>query len=89
MGALQSDNALGDSWQPRKGIQQVPVWPKGAAVLGNVNKSDDEKVNSEDPIKNVSNPTYSVYSPKENKSGIILNFCTEGNLSEAVNFKRK
>ncbi len=70
---LFSVNTFADTWQPPGQLEQVSVWPKGAAVLAaGIKKFDGKKSNKINMITDVSNPTYTVYSPKINTTGTSI-----------------
>ncbi|MFN8610848.1 MAG: alpha/beta hydrolase [Vulcanimicrobiota bacterium] len=75
-----------DDWQPAKGHRQIPIWPAGSPVLaGGIRKLEDREALASRPTTNVSNPTYTVYSPKSNPSGTcILVFPGGGHLVLAM-----
>lgn len=70
---LLSGVAKGDSWTPPGGQQQIPVWPPNSPVLaGGIRKLDDPETMAKKPTTNVSNPTYTVYTPKANPTGTCV-----------------
>jgi len=73
-----------DSWAPKGGAQQVPIWPAHSPILaGGIRRLDDRKPGQ--ATTNVSNPTYTVYYPKANSSGTcILVFPGGGHLVLAM-----
>ncbi|MDQ7823115.1 MAG: alpha/beta hydrolase [Candidatus Eremiobacteraeota bacterium] len=75
-----------DSWTPRGGAQQVPLWSAHSPVLaGGIRTLEDPQILAEKPVTNVSNPTYTVYYPRENPSGTcIVIFPGGGHLSLAM-----
>ncbi len=66
---LLMTSAMADSWAPKGGAKQVPVWPANSPVLADGVKEYKETTKF---ITNVSIPTYTVYSPKKNPSGTCI-----------------
>ena len=83
---LLTGSVAADSWRPTGGAEQVPVWPANAPVLsGGIRKLEDKEILANKPITDVANPTYTIYSPKENPSGTcIIVFPGGGYLSLAM-----
>jgi acetyl esterase/lipase len=77
---------LADSWEPHDGHQQISIWPAHSPVLSSgMRKLEDPEILAGKPITDVSNPTYTVYSPKSNPSGTcILVFPGGGHLTLAM-----
>jgi len=70
---FSAGTALADSWAPKRGAKQVPIWPPHSPVLAvGIRKLDDPEMLAKKPTTNVSNPTYTVYYPKENPSGTCI-----------------
>lgn len=70
---LLASLAGADSWTPPKGLQQVPIWPKGAALLSaGIQELSPEEVKKTKFVSNVRIPTYTVFRPKKNHSGAAL-----------------
>jgi acetyl esterase/lipase len=63
--------AWADSWTPPKGLEQIPIWPKGAKVLSN-GKLSPEELKKTKFVSNVLIPTYTVFRPEINKGGAAL-----------------
>lgn len=78
--------AAADSWTPPAGTQQVPLWPAHSPVLAaGIRPLEDKEILARKPITNVSIPTYTVFSPRQNPSGTcILIFPGGGHLSLAM-----
>ena len=83
---LLSGTALADSWAPKGGHKQVPIWPAHSPILaGGIRRIDDKEILASKAVTDVSNPTYTVYSPKSNPSGAcILVFPGGGHLVLAM-----
>ena len=70
---LLSAPALADPWKPPAGMQQLPIWPKGSPVLAKgIRKLDAGQKVGKEMITNVSEPTYTVFSPKSHPSGTCI-----------------
>ncbi|MBX3167805.1 MAG: alpha/beta hydrolase [Candidatus Eremiobacteraeota bacterium] len=70
---LLTGTALADSWAPKKGHRQVPIWPAHSPILAEgIRKLEDREISASKAVTNVSNPTYTVYSPKTNPSGTCI-----------------
>jgi acetyl esterase/lipase len=84
--ALVISAASADSWTPKKGLEQLPLWPARSPVLaGGIRKLEDPRILSGKPVTNVSIPTYTVYQPKQNPSGTcILIFPGGGHVALAM-----
>lgn len=67
--ALLVASVQADSWTPPKGLQQIPLWPKGSAVLSRKMVKLDEP---SDMVTNVSIPTYTFYKAKCERGGATL-----------------
>lgn len=64
---------LADSWNPPRGLEQIPIWPEGAQVLeAGIRKLSPEQVKNTKFVTNVSRPTYTVFRPKTNQGGAAL-----------------
>ena len=87
--ALATGSVAADSWTPPAGKQQVPIWPAKSPVLSSpFRKLEDRKILAKKPITDVSNPTYTVFSPKTNPSGTcILIFPGGGHLTLAMDIE--
>ena len=83
---LLTQMVAADSWTPPGGERQVPVWPPHSPVLaGGIRKLEDKEILAGKPTTNVSNPTFTIYSPKSNPSGTcILVFPGGGHLTLAM-----
>lgn len=68
MGLLVS-LATADSWTPPKGLEQVPIWPPGAAVLSKGIVKLDEPTKF---ITDVRIPTYTFFKAKVDRGGATL-----------------
>ncbi len=67
--SLLSSAGMADSWAPKGGLKQVPIWPAGSPILaGGIQKYDKPTKY----VTNVSIPTYTVYQPKKNPSGTCI-----------------
>ncbi|MBA2651179.1 MAG: alpha/beta hydrolase [Tatlockia sp.] len=70
-----------DTWQPSQGHQQIPIWPEGK-MPNPISDTSPEYIKpiTDRPIAgqpwhgvyNVSQPTMTVYSPKEKNTGITI-----------------
>jgi acetyl esterase/lipase len=73
-------NAQTNVWQPSPGHTQIPIWPKEPPDAQPVTASETVQIDHENPIggkpitwvDNVSRPTITVYSPKENNTGVAV-----------------
>jgi acetyl esterase/lipase len=71
--ALLITGAWADNWKPAAGVEQRPLWPPKSPVLaGGIRKLEDKKALAGKSVTNVSNPTFTVYSPKSNPSGTCI-----------------
>lgn len=62
-----------DSWTPPKGLEQIPVWPSGAAVLAKgIVKLEPSKPETPQFTTNVRIPTYTFYKAKQDRGGATL-----------------
>lgn len=78
--------AWADNWKPAAGLEERPLWPAKSPVLaGGIRKLEDKEILARKPITNVENPTYTVYAPRDNPSGVcILIFPGGGHLGLAM-----
>lgn len=67
--ALLTTQALGDSWAPKGGHTQIPIWPSKSPILADGVQKYDQQTKF---ITDVSLPTYTVYQPKRNPSGTCV-----------------
>lgn len=59
-----------DSWAPKPPAHQIPIWPAHSPVLQKgIRKLEGHETRA---TTNVSNPTYTVYAPKNNPSGTCI-----------------
>jgi acetyl esterase/lipase len=71
-------NAQSNGWQPEPGNIQIPIWPKEApdnTVKGRETITTEKKLVAGKPwvcVENVSQPTMTVYSPRENNTGAAV-----------------
>lgn len=78
--SLLSCQALAGSWQPTTGHTQVSLWPNVVPDAQPIAGPEDEMSQADNPVAgkpwyavtNVSNPTFTVYSPKENKTDTAI-----------------
>ena len=77
---FSSLSAQTPSWQPSPGHTQVPIWPGAVPDARPVTGPETMKTDAKDLvagkpwvyINNVSRPTMTVYSPKENNTGAAV-----------------
>lgn len=78
--AFYNINVFAETWQPSSGHTQIPIWPGVAPDTQSINQSETVKTIT-DPlvagkpwteVDNVSQPTMTVYSPKENNTGVAV-----------------
>jgi acetyl esterase/lipase len=89
--ALNGPTAQADSWQPSSGHTQVPIWPGTPPDAKAVIPPGPETVEVSKEliggktvtgVTNVTQPTMTVYSPKENNTGIAMVVFPGGGYSE-------
>jgi acetyl esterase/lipase len=79
---LYSISSYADTWQPSPGHKQIPIWPDAKMPDPVSNNIKPENINTitDRPIAgkpwnamyNVSQPTMTVYSPREKNTGIAI-----------------
>ncbi len=80
LSALVSVNGYADVWQPSPGHTQIPIWPGQIPDAQSVAKPEDMQIMNEHliggksviKVSQVTQPTMTVYFPKENNTGAAV-----------------
>jgi acetyl esterase/lipase len=80
--------AIADTWQPPAGLTQIPLWPKDSKVLSYTVKKYEGPTGAKKPeVTDVTEPTYTVYSPTKSSGAAVLVFPGGGHVALAMDIE--